>query len=101
MLVLIEALQRESTISGGLYNAERCCWGRVLERESRMSRERKCAKRKYCTIEASTMLKDVVGAGFWIEKAGCLSRKKLYTEKVQHLEVSIYIMLKDVVEAGF
>jgi hypothetical protein len=31
MPVWKEAVQRESTVSGGLYNAERCCWGRVLE----------------------------------------------------------------------
>ncbi len=45
------------------------------------------------------MLKDFVEAGFWKEKAECLSGKKLYKEKVQYLEVST--MLKDVVEAGF
>ncbi len=45
------------------------------------------------------MLKDVVKAGFWKEKAGCLSGKKLYKEKVLYLEVST--TLKDVFEAGF
>ncbi len=36
MPVLKEAVHRESTISRGLYYVERCCWSRVLERESRM-----------------------------------------------------------------
>ncbi len=35
-MLLKEAVQRDSTISGGLYFAERCCQSRVLERESRI-----------------------------------------------------------------
>jgi hypothetical protein len=44
------------------------------------------------------MLKDVVGAGLWKEKAGMPVLKEAVHRKIQHLEVSI--MLKDVVEAG-
>ncbi len=97
--VLIEAVQRESTISGGLYCAERCCWSRVLERESRMYVLKEAVQRE-STISGG--LNYILKGCWWsrvLESESMMSWKKLDKEKVQYLEVST--MLKGVVEAGF
>jgi hypothetical protein len=57
---LKEAVQRESTISGGLHYGERCCWSRVLDRESRMYVLIEAVQEKVQYLEVSTSLKDVV-----------------------------------------
>ncbi len=47
------------------------------------------------------MLKDVVDAGFWIEKAGCLLKENAQRESTVQLRPLPSTMLKDVVEARF
>jgi hypothetical protein len=71
----------ESTISGGLYFAERCCW-------------KKLCKEKVQYLEVSTLLKDVVKAGFWKEKAEYLSWQMLRKTKVEYFDVSGRIFKK-------